>query len=209
MDMAVLPNDQIVVAGRQDIPNNSAGFCARFTANGLLDPTFGNSGYATFMPYGWLWNFNRVIAQPDGKLLLCGTGDIVDAVLLRLQPNGTPDSTFGLNGFVFFTPFDSLSRVELFDITLQPDGKIITTGKRYTSDGGVGSYSKSVTFRLNTDGSMDNSFGVGGEALYHVARPRFNYIYRVHLMDDGRIFGRFVDENGSELKSTNKGACSK
>jgi uncharacterized delta-60 repeat protein len=201
MDMAVLPNDQIVVAGRQSIPNNSLGLCARFTSAGLLDPTFGNSGFVTFMPYGWLWNFNRVIAQPDGKLLLCGTGDIVDAVLLRLQPNGSPDSSFGSNGFVFFTPFDSLSRVELFDIALQPDGKILTTGKRYTSDGGVGSYSKSVTFRLNTDGSPDNTFGVGGEALYHVARPRFNYVYRIHLMDDGRMVltGTLQDEYCSEF----------
>lgn len=201
MDMVVLPNDKIVMAGRQEITNAYQGLCARFMADGTIDWSFAVQGQNTFGPANGMWNFNAIALQPDGKILVCGTSSISVAVLGRLTANGFPDTTFGSNGFVQFTPFDSLSRVELFDMAIQDDGKILATGKRYTSDGGVGSYSKSVTFRLNPDGSADSSFGIGGEALYFIPRPRFNYFNRIHLMDDGRMVltGTIIDEYCSEF----------
>src|SRR5262249_48698292 len=39
-----------------------------------------------------------VVLQPDGKLVLAGTADNRDFAVARLNPDGTPDPTFGPGG---------------------------------------------------------------------------------------------------------------
>jgi len=75
--------------------------------------------------FGWgSQNFNRLIAQADGKILVAGSfvynsGSGVRHHLARLNSNGTIDSSFagycGANGWVR-------------DIKLQPDGRIFAAG---------------------------------------------------------------------------------
>ncbi|MBK8339983.1 MAG: delta-60 repeat domain-containing protein [Flavobacteriales bacterium] len=93
--------------------------------------------------------------QPDGKILIGGeftsySGTPRDRIA-RLDPNGGLDMSFdpgsGANDWVL-------------DVAVQPDGKIRSAGI-FTSYNGV---SRNRIARLNTDGSLDETFIVGGGA---------------------------------------------
>jgi len=74
----------------------------RLDANGTLDQSFAGGGLLIMASPRYLWGARAIAIQPDGKLLIAG-GFVDDAnehahsaiVLLRLNPDGTPDADFG------------------------------------------------------------------------------------------------------------------
>ncbi|WP_201982304.1 hypothetical protein [Hymenobacter rubidus] len=113
----------------------------KLTPNGVLDPTFNTAG-ANFDSFA-----SQVIEQPGGKLLVGGNmttyqGVPVSRYLLRLNPNGTVDTSFNSGG----TGFDQYVGA----IAVQADGRIIVGGN-------LGSYNgvqvPPTLFRLNADAS--------------------------------------------------------
>jgi uncharacterized delta-60 repeat protein len=104
----------------------------RFTPTGQLDPTFrttvfdligeGGSSNIDFL--------NAVALQSDGKVVLAGTHThaFTNAVnaLVRLNPNGSFDTTFGKNGLVTNQLPAGTGGLDL--VVIQADGKILTLG---------------------------------------------------------------------------------
>jgi uncharacterized delta-60 repeat protein len=90
---------------------------ARFTANGVLDTTFGNAGTVTIHIPG-SDSPGVLLLQPNGQIVLAGVAGSGrktvpnQTVLLRFNSDGTPDSTFGSNGTVS-TPGQGPSSVAL------------------------------------------------------------------------------------------------
>ena len=80
--------------------------------------------------------------------------------LVRYNPNGSLDSSFG-NGGIVTTTFPEGSYA--FDVALQPDGKIIAAGTVFV-DFNPGDISDTdfALARYNSDGSLDTTFGNGG-----------------------------------------------
>lgn len=146
--VAVLPNEQIVVAGQG---NAAQDFVAtRLNADGSLDTTFGSGG-STSVDFGATETVNAMIRQPDGKLVLVGSTSATgggDFAIARLNADGSPDTTFATGGkeTVDFGGLDAAAAV-----ALAPDGKIVVAGQ-----GGPGR--DMVVTRLNIDGSIDTSF---------------------------------------------------
>lgn len=146
--VAVLPNEQIVVAGQG---NTAQDFVAtRLNADGSLDTTFGSGG-STSVDFGATETVNAMIRQPDGKLVLVGSTSATgggDFAIARLNADGSPDTTFATGGkeTVDFGGLDAAAAV-----ALAPDGKIVVAGQ-----GGPGR--DMVVTRLNIDGSIDTSF---------------------------------------------------
>ena len=68
---------------------------ARLNPNGSLDTTFNGTGKWTYN-LGSDEHVNAVAIQPDGKIVLAGSwdGGSADIVVMRLNPNGTFDTTF-------------------------------------------------------------------------------------------------------------------
>jgi uncharacterized delta-60 repeat protein len=95
------------------------------------------------------------LALPDGKVLTtAGFGGQV----ARLNSDGTLDSSFGANGLS--PQLGALNKIERF--ALQTDNKILVGGSRFLEDID-GNVDVSPAFaRLNTNGSLDTSFGTGG-----------------------------------------------
>ena len=88
--------------------------------------------------------------QSDGKILIAANGDTASqpAVFLgRINADGSPDNSFN-------SPFAGNSGV-IDSITLQPDGKILLTGKW----GGAAEPAKNLV-RLNPNGSLDSGFNI-------------------------------------------------
>jgi uncharacterized delta-60 repeat protein len=110
---------------------------------------------------------SAVAVQADGKIVVAGTstsvgGSSSNIVLLRLTANGTLDSSFGTTNDG--TP-DGVVNLSLGDgndvanaLKIQPDGKLVVVGTTVNA----GSSNMAVA-RLNTDGSLDTTFGTSND----------------------------------------------
>ncbi|MGD0987090.1 MAG: delta-60 repeat domain-containing protein [Candidatus Sulfotelmatobacter sp.] len=115
---------------------------------GSLDPTFGSSGIAATPGT----TAAAAALQRDGKIVVAG-GASNGSTVLRYNTNGTLDSTFGTGGQVI------LSASSAFAVAIQSDGKILVAAPDE-----FGSEFVLAIFRLNTNGSLDTSFGSKGVA---------------------------------------------
>jgi uncharacterized delta-60 repeat protein len=134
-NVTVQPDGKIIWVG--DVTNTSAeGNLAnfaleRFTANGIPDKTFGRKGVVTTdipTAAGGEEGFNAVVVQPDGKIVAgggAGTGGRnghSNLVLIRYNPNGTLDTSFGSGGTATGGPVSPVA------LGLDAAGDIFTLG---------------------------------------------------------------------------------
>src|SRR5262249_28492849 len=95
--MALQPDGKIVVVGETSLNLDAAVY--RLNPNGTFDTSF--NGGAVYLDSGHQERANAVAIQPDGKILVAGSTDIgYNAVVWRLNPNGTKDATFDADGAV-------------------------------------------------------------------------------------------------------------
>ncbi|HEY5095265.1 MAG TPA: delta-60 repeat domain-containing protein [Candidatus Eremiobacteraceae bacterium] len=141
--MAIQPDGKIVAAGvtDQDLPSHPRAMAiARFAQNGSLDPHFGSGGTEQLIVDGST-NSSAYVALllPNGKILIGGgatfpTGQI--GVVVRLNPNGTVDPTFGDSGVA-----KTGGAFLVTGIGLQQDGKIVAlsgnTAIRFLKNGTI------------------------------------------------------------------------
>lgn len=158
---------------------------------GTLDTTFGPGGtvFTVFDPYNAPDPGNDIVVQPDGKIIVGGSSlreDILNGrwVMVRYNPDGSLDTTFGAGGKVV-TPM--MNQSDLCDsIALQPDGKIVAAGMARFNAGDFFD-SHAAIARFNADGSLDATFGSGGKTLTPLP-GNSNYIHDVVVLANGKIF---------------------
>ncbi len=179
-DLVLQPDGKIVAAGQMWNGSNSDFALARYNTDGSLDWSFGNLG-KVITPVGTGNDrIESVILQPDGKLLAAGrsaVGQGDDFSVVRYNANGTLDTSFGTGGKVI-TPIGSADSAN--SIVLQNDGKIVAAGHA-----GMASVDFAMV-RYNTDGTLDESFGLGGIVTTPVGISA-DYGYSVMLQPDGRL----------------------
>ncbi len=166
----------------------------RFSSDGSLDTDFGGDGYITFSENN---NFESELAgdvamQKDKKIILLGrklTSGEDDVCLLRILPDGTPDSTFGQNGWVF-TDLGSNFEAGL-SVDIQTDQKIVVTANDDLFEPNL------ILLRYDPSGSLDTTFGEKGKAI-HIYNSA-DYASEVLVQPDGLILtgGYTSDLNGS------------
>jgi uncharacterized delta-60 repeat protein len=165
---ALQSDGRIVTAGFRYSGDTSSGgdiLVARYNRNGTLDTTFGAGGRVV-TDLGLTDAARALIIQPDGKILVAGVTFEIYSVfgeiaLVRYNPDGSLDTTFGSGGIVI--SFFGDQGCQANSVALQGDGKIVVGGS-LTVDFIIGEQSD-VDFlvaRYNTDGSLDSSFGNGG-----------------------------------------------
>ncbi len=130
---------------------------------GDLDPTFGVGGTVT-TDFGAFEQASALVLQPDGKLVAAGgSGSRYsdDFALARYLPDGSLDPTFGVGGKATadFGGHDFAN-----DLVLQPDGKLVAAGFHFSLPGQFFDFALA---RFLPDGSLDPTFGVGGEVTTH------------------------------------------
>jgi len=147
-EFKVQADGKIVVVG-----GHSSGFVSavvRFNSNGTLDTSFNGSGIATFDLSVGTDFANDFAFQSDGKIIL-GI-QTIGTIIVRLNQNGTIDTTFGTNGKT------QLESVDIDNILIQSDEKILVSGDILTN-----SERRYKSFRLNgNNGNLDPSFGQNG-----------------------------------------------
>jgi uncharacterized delta-60 repeat protein len=172
--VAVLGDGQFLVAGNATNAQTQSDFMlARFNADGSLDKGFGSGGLVT-TDFGGLNDLGFGLAvQRDGRIVVVGNTDSLDVFgvrgdlkfgIARYRGDGTLDSTFGRDGKVQINPTPLADGLR--GVALEPDGRIVASG--FIGDLG-GSFSDPLIgdfglVRLNTDGSLDRTFGTAGVA---------------------------------------------
>lgn len=177
-----LPDGSIILGGEFDQYNGSwrRKLC-KINANGQLDANFNNTGWSG----GASGQIKALAVQSDGKILAGGTfgtyngNSNVHNRIVRLNSDGsTVDASF-VTGTGFNSTVES--------IAIQSDGKIIVGGSFTEYNGHAVRY----LVRLNTNGTIDNTFNIG---------TGFNFDVRVVAVDsEDRVFagGWFTSYNDS------------
>ena len=119
----------------------------RYNADGSLDSGFNGSGKLT-AGLNTSLNANPLLLQPDGKLVLAGWANGNFAVA-RYNADGSVDTGFGNGGKVSADFGGGADRA--YAVTIDSSGRLLVTG------GGSGNL---ALIRYNSDGSVDNGFGV-------------------------------------------------
>lgn len=194
---------KIVMAGTEFDPADNDVVVARFNTNGSFDPSFAGVGYLTNSP---LQNdhANDVAIQSDGKIVVAGdsvVGADRDVAVMRLNANGTGDTSFNLTGFV---RTDLGSANDLGEaLQIQSDGKILVAGTGAGSDMYVLRYDSAGTPDPSFDGDGKASVGlVGTTAAYAVALGSGGSIYVAGSTIGGSLtldfaVGRFNSDGSS------------
>ncbi len=145
--VAIDHTGRIVVAGITFVPgspNYNRFALARFMPDGMLDQTFGSGGKIISDFAGVA---QAIAIDASGRLIVGGSG----VLLARYTDAGTLDPTFGSGGEVT-TGFGA--GAEFSALAIDNSGRIIAAGR---AGGGF------ALARYTEDGSLDPSFGVGGE----------------------------------------------
>lgn len=150
----------------------SQGAIARFAPDGQPDPTFGDGGWvmtdfgrtkASFGPTQ-LDSKGRLVTRFVRQRANDPSYDYLEHGVMRLNPDGTPDTTFGRgSGEYVFRSWDEPYYTDdyTFKLAVQPDDKILTT---FASRGQYW-FGDEYILRLNADGTRDTTFGDGGTVL--------------------------------------------
>lgn len=155
---------------------------ARFLPDGTLDAGFGNNGLVLTDVDAGNDFAGSVAVQPDGRIVAGGVrfnaSAVGQAIVMRHLSNGTLDNSFGTGGIRTIT-FTGPGSSFIKGLVLQPDGRIVACGERYT-----GSAWKSFVVRLGTDGTTDSGFGI---VELEVNAAGDDNATDIALQDDGRI----------------------
>ena len=162
---------------------------ARYNTDGTIDKTFGQGG-SVVTDFGMTESASAVAIQPDGKIIVAG-GTYPTFVFLgfyalaRYNPNGSLDTTFG-NGGLVITTFNSEGAFASA-LAIQPDGKILAAGTKYIHFSSDNSSDTDFAIaRYNPDGSLDTTFGVGGEVATDFNLANDDAL-AIALQPDGKI----------------------
>lgn len=178
--IATTPDDYIILGGDFSIQyqGQSRGQLVRLTPDGQLDLLF-----PAFIANSWVTD---VLVQPDGKIIVVGYFTTVSGSpqsgIMRLNADGSPDVAFNLNvggGLAYSSDFKMM---------LDNNGRITIVGA-YIFDG---QNMPSSIFRINSDGTLDNTFSLGS------GLGAFDMILDAKYTSDNKLIvvGSFTSING-------------
>lgn len=175
-----------------------------YAQDGALDTSFGIGG-KVITSINNDERANSLVIQEDGKIVVAGytfssiSGNDVSCV--RYNIDGSIDSSFGINGIATFD-IQTGSDDKSTSVDIQTDGKLILCG--YSDDGTDRS---SLIMRLNTNGSIDTSFGTAGKVLTNFTTAGVNIrqdeyrVVKIHPLTGNIIAAgsSFTSSNNSRM----------
>lgn len=173
-DAVLQPDGKIVIVGFVQPMNDSQKFTVfRLNPDGSLDTSFNSTGY-TIVPHGGSYA-TTVALESDGGIVAGGKdqgGDLTGYL-----------GHFSTDGFLE-SPDLAQCNVQIEDVAVQPDGKVVFAGYiRYSGTGTV-----TAVIRFNTDNTPDMRFGNNGIIILDWGEGGFlSRGTSLFLEPDGRI----------------------
>ena len=178
-DVAIGADGKIVVAGGDRNGGDYDFAVARLRLDGSLDPTFDRDGKriiglganeiarAVTIDYTGTPGINPNF----GKIILAGHRFGPEYAIVRLSGQGALDGTFDGNGS-FIGKIPGRSSVRINGLVIQPDEKIVLAGDALSGSTSLDTNNNTAAFdtsmilvRHNVNGSIDRSFGAGGNGV--------------------------------------------
>jgi uncharacterized delta-60 repeat protein len=165
ISVAVDKNGKILASGfsQADANSKTDAVAMRFLSNGNIDTSFATNG---ILMLNLVDNdsFSKIKVLSDNTIIVAGKTTISnyneDIILMKLNENGIPDTTFGTNAMTsidFNSGLDSLT-----ELYLLPNNKIML----------IGNSNGSIAFaRLNGNGILDTSFSGDGKNTIYISIP--------------------------------------
>jgi len=195
-DITVLSDGRIILGSSYNNGNNRDFILACFNPDGSIDESFGNNG-TTVTPIGNFEDICFALAmQPDGKLLAAGGSNKsmgafdYNFALVRYNPDGTLDNSFGNSGVVI-TEIGLYNSIA-YSIAVQQDGRILLAGETQDS---LYAFNDFAVVRYNEDGSLDSTFGTDGKLRMSLSET-YDYAKSMVLQEDGKIVITGYTQNG-------------
>ena len=179
---------------------------ARYTPDGALDPTFGAGGRVTTAFEAGTATAAALLIDTSGRLIVAGAAQgtgTVYLVVLRYQPDGALDPTFGGRGW---TATDLGGDDSVAAAALQEDGRIVVAGRTTTGTStrgdmvriGANQSTRVAVARYLPDGSLDLAFGAGGTATFHVGERDAAATAVAVKPDGGIVIAGSTESGGSQ-----------
>ncbi len=223
-ELAVLADGSFILAGSSDNGTDRDAALVKYNADGSLFSTFGTNGIVlTDLDANKQDIYKCVkVHQLTGKVIAGGAAQIDDNLakpaVVRYNEDGSLDDTFNSTGIrlMWITNLDDQYLYMVEDVAVASNGKITAVGWRDFPN--LSWDSDMVAFKINSDGSMDNTFSTDGEEVYNGGFNGHDQLYATLLNPDqsflavGRSYvsnlaydGIFVgiDTDGSVSNSTN------
>ncbi len=173
----------------------------RYNVGGTLDASFGNAGKVV-TPVGHHATTgvstndegHAIVVDGNGKILLAGmasNGTNWDFALVRYTSDGQLDTSFGVGTGIVTTSFLTFAD-KAYSVIAQADGKIVLAGWRY----GSVRYTFALA-RYNSNGTLDNSFGIGGKVATPIGATDNSAAYAVAQQSSGKYVA-----GGTRINST-------
>lgn len=181
--VAVLHDGRVMAAGGFTACNGEkSGGIVALDKEGSVDKTFSTGSGSE--------SVHDIAVQPDGKMIICGSFDSFNGanrkMIARINPDGSTDKSF---------EYKPVNKVNTFyGPCLQKDGKVLVLHSSF-DERGVSAKVDHI-LRLNTDGSVDNSFDPGLQGFGK--HGELGNSKCLAVTNDGRVLagGGFNEYNG-------------
>ena len=178
---------KILICGSSyDTPGNA--FVARYNTDGSLDAGFGSTG-VVYIQNPEIYQISDLVVLPNGQMVLLSTGNnylpnAPELVLIRLNSDGSLNSAFGNGGIAALDIVQNATPV-YSRIVLQTNGKLVIGGTRNQS--GFGNDDSVLLVRVNTDGTLDNTYGTNGVFTFDPGPETYEQFSDMVIQPDDKI----------------------
>jgi uncharacterized delta-60 repeat protein len=182
--VAIQSDGRILVGGQTNGINGGYDFALiRYLPNGDPDPDFGTLGKMTWDFGSAQENIEFINVLSDEKIIIGGWTESSPnslGILIRLNPDGSPDMGFGQQGILRYRYGRSTGPLSL---AVQEDGKYLVSGITV-----VDSFDLDwIISRFYPDGTIDSSFNHTGHRYFKFL-TRENIPFSMMIQDDHKIF---------------------
>jgi len=188
LDIAIQPDNKIVVVGFVQNDDNPYGFIACFKPDQTLDKTFGPEGTGIIKNYQIKF-FDKIALQPDGKIIVGSYQEAysedpygnLNARIVRYTHDGTFDLSFREGHGIMCGP-DKLE-----SITVQRDNKIVIVKLKIPTEVRA---RQTVIVRYKANTAPDREFGPNGICTL---QPALTNARMVAFQPDGKMLIKIND----------------
>ncbi|MBD2502393.1 DUF4347 domain-containing protein [Anabaena azotica] len=190
--VAIGTDGKILVGGKVGSGSSSDFALTRYNLDGSLDNSFGNSGRVQAAIGISGEEIHSMAIAPDGKIVVAGrvwkyvngsSSNQDDLAIARFNVDGTLDANFG-NGGKVITPLSNSTSDRANSLSIQVNGKIVVAG--YVENPNNNLSRTTVLLAYNPDGTLDNSFGTGGQVATPI-NSQYDEIDVLATQSDGKL----------------------